>query len=169
MIQRIWMGLMLVALSCNTTQKVSSFKNELWKFTSSKATGQNDLLPKEYLTLELNSTLLEEKLNESKAPQVTLPTLEQTFITVRLEDSRTMSPGLAAKFPNIKSFMGEQIDNSITKVRIDKNSSGFFAMIVAEGQTFFINPLEKGSSVYIIYDKIHAVNGGNPFIDKLVK
>ena len=169
MIYRIWIGLFLTTLSCNSTQKVSGAENDLWTFISTNELKQNELMPKEYLALELNKALLEDKLNQSKTPQITLPTLDQSFITVRLEDSGTMSPVLAAKFPNIKSLKGEQVDNSITKVRIDKNAKGFFAMIVAEGQTYFINPSEKGSSVYIIYDKQNAVKGGNPFVDKLIK
>lgn len=171
MIHRICIGLILIAIavSCNTTQKVSGTKNELWTFTSSKEIEQKDLMPKDYLTLELNDALLGEKLSNSTTPQITLPTLDRSFITVKLEDSGTMSPALATKFPNIKSFKGEQVGNNITKVRIDKNAHGVFAMIVAEGQTYFINPLEKGSSIYIIYNKQNAVKGGNPFVDKLIK
>ncbi len=166
---RLWLVFFLIALSCNSTQKANNVKNELWTYTSSKELEQNDLMPKEYLVLEFNNTLLEEKLDESKTPQITLPTLDRSFININLRGSGTMSSELAKKFPNIKSYLGEGVGNSSIKVRIDKNSSGLFAMIVKDGETYFVNPVEKGSLIYIVYDKRHAVRGGNPFADQVIK
>lgn len=160
--------LLIVVVSCVSTQNIDYAKNDLWEFIPSKEIESNSILPTKYLILTLNKKILEDKLI-SDSPEISLPDTNQAFIMVKLEDSGTMSPELAKKFPNIKSFRGQELDNSSTKVRIDKNSSGLFAMIVRDGQTYFINPIKKGSSTYIVYDKAHAVRGGNPFADQVIK
>lgn len=150
-------------------KKNSSTKNDIWTFISSEDMGNDNSLPKEYTAMKLNIELLEKQLKQSRTPEIALPIINQTLITVKLEDSGTMSADLAAKFPNIKSYKGRELNDSSTEIRVDKNSSGVFAMIVREGQTYFINPIKKGSAIYVIYDKIYAVRGKNPFIERVIK
>lgn len=169
MIQRIFLGLLLIVMNCSPSQKIDTSENILWTFISSTEIETDDSLPTEYGMLKLDNTLLEEKLNQSGTPVISIPTYEGEFITVRLEDSGTMSPALAAKFPNIKSYQGEEIGNSSTTIRIDKNTSGLFAMITRNSEVYFINPKEKGSTTYLVYEKRYARRGSNPFADQVIK
>ena len=170
MIRNFCLGVLLMSITCCTsTQNISSVKGELWTFISSKEIKKNNQLPNEYVALRLDTGLLGKKLRQNEISEITMPTLDLTLITVRLKDSGTMSPALAKKFPNIKSYKADEIGNRSTKIRIDKNSSGLFAMIRKGGKTYFVNPVEKGSTMYIVYDKQHAVKGGNPFIDQVIK
>jgi len=168
-LQGISLSLLLIVMNCAPTQKVDTTENTVWTFISSKEIEEDDSFPTEYMMLKLDNTLLEEKLNQSETPLISVPTHNGDFINVRLEDSGTMSPALAAKFPNIKSFQGTEIGNNSTTIRVDKNTSGLFAMITRDGEVYFINPIEKGSTTYIVYEKKYAKRGNNPFADKVIK
>lgn len=64
-----------------------------------------------------------------------------------LMNSGTMSPELAAKFPNIKSYKGASEDSSI-KARIDTNEEGLFGEFQTTEGKFLLSPYLKGSNVY---------------------
>ena len=74
-----------------------------------------------------------------------------------------MSPELAAKYPDLKSL---KIISERFTGRIDINNDGFYAMIMDGSNTYFINPVVKGSGSYISYDKRQAAkNFNNPFFE----
>jgi hypothetical protein len=51
-----------------------------------------------------------------------------------------MSPALAAKFPGIRSFRGQGIDDPTASVRLDLSPSGLHAQIVSASGTIIIDP-----------------------------
>jgi hypothetical protein len=73
--------------------------------------------------------------------------------------TQTMSPELSAKFPNIKSYVGQNILNKNHKLRITITPSGFFAMTLGSkyGQTY-INPYSKNSNKYVVFNKSQITN-----------
>ena len=163
------LGLLLLGINCSPTQKLDITENEMWTMMASNEIDANDGLPTTYQLLKLDGEVLERKLNESETPVISIPTYTANFITVKLEDAGTMSPVLAAKFSNIKSYRGEAIADSRTTIRLDKNASGLYAMVTKGEEIYFINPVEKGSDKYVVYEKQYAKRGSNPFVDQVIK
>ncbi|CAF3795227.1 unnamed protein product [Rotaria sp. Silwood1] len=65
-----------------------------------------------------------------------------------------MEDGLAVQFPEIKTYLGQGIDDPYSSVRFDYTPLGFHAMIFSESGTVFIDPYAKGDNMnYISYFK----------------
>jgi hypothetical protein len=155
-----WSLIIIWLIGCQTTNNVAS--QSYW----------SDIQPttdsfKEYRSLSL--TLNDLKNSASKDGEISVPLPEGEFINVKIKESATMSPELAKKYPEIKSYIVTKSANIISG-RIDINPSGFYAMITTDTSTFFINPVNKGSKDYLCYDKINAKRDmNNPFVDKVLK
>ncbi len=65
-----------------------------------------------------------------------------------------MEAGLTAKYPEIKSYIAQDIDNPRSTARITMSPSGFRAIIFAPYRTILVDPYaQNDSSNYISYDK----------------
>ncbi len=132
----------------------------------SKITTDVARLPSEYRGLTLDFQKLKNDIEKSNT--VTIPLVNGNNVTVGLENSKTMSEELAKKFPDIKSY--QIINTANVSGRIDINPSGFYAMIITTGNTYFINPLVKKGLEYVSYDKQNVMHDpNNPFIEKPLK
>jgi subtilisin-like proprotein convertase family protein len=120
------------------------------------------IVPQIYRTFQLDADALRAVLDrapaeftEAPAPTVlTIPMPSGTFARFAIYDSPIMEPGLAAKFPNIKTYSGQGIDDPTATIRFDVTPSGFHAMVIAAGSTVYVDPFSRGDvSHYISYDK----------------
>ncbi|MCB0550570.1 MAG: zinc-dependent metalloprotease [Phaeodactylibacter sp.] len=106
--------------------------------------------PKSYRVLQLHTAamlaLLDGAPDESvaNASQSTytleLPRPDGRMETFRLCESPVMAPGLAQKFPGIKTYLGKGVDNPTALARIDYTPHGFHGMVLAGEDTYFIDP-----------------------------
>jgi phosphohistidine phosphatase SixA len=71
---------------------------------------------------------------------MTLPLPDGSFQRYRISESPVMSPALAAKFPEIRSFRGQGIDDPTASVRLDLSPSGLHAQIISGSGTIIIDP-----------------------------
>ena len=63
-----------------------------------------------------------------------------------------MEDGLAAQFPEIKTYIGQGIDEPASSVRIDFTYQGFHAYVISPEGTLFIDPYQKANNnLYITY------------------
>lgn len=70
----------------------------------------------------------------------------------KLENASTMSPELAAKFPQIKSMKG--VSEEGWSARVDTNEEGLFAEFKQNGEVYVLSPLLAGSKTYYaLYNK----------------
>ena len=75
-----------------------------------------------------------------------------SFSRFGIEESSVLEPELAAKFPEIKSYRGQGIDDASLTVRFDRTPQGFHALILSGSQTINIEPANVGkSSLYVNY------------------
>jgi hypothetical protein len=92
--------------------------------------------------------------------QLSLPLPDETFQQFRIEESPIMEPALAARFPEIKTYKGQGIDDPTAITRFDVTPAGFHGMVLSSEGTVLIEPLAEGDITnYIAYfQKDVAVN-----------
>ena len=95
---------------------------------------------------------------------LTLPMPNGSFEKFAIKESPIMEPALAAKFPGIKTYIGQGIDNPTATTRFDFMPSGFHAIILSNQGTIYINPYStKDTNNYISFNKASLVENPNPF------
>ncbi len=76
-----------------------------------------------------------------------------------------MEPALAAKFPEIKTYLGQGIDDPTATTRFDVTPAGFHVIIFSAEATTYIDPYSRGNTInYISYDKRDA-RSDQPFVE----
>lgn len=140
----------VASLACNNSKNATSSKNTTYWKALSKET-----IPEKYNAYQVYQLNEEKFINALKNGSVTLPDDLGNLNHFNIVESNTMSPELAEKFPNIKSYKGEQEDNSLCKSRIEKNNSKLKISVFCNDKTYFIDK-DKELDIYIVYNKKNA-------------
>jgi hypothetical protein len=159
-INRILFTLLITAFSSLSVSAQNNFfarasENEI----PARATAKRLIVPEKYLTSSLNVQGIRNFLwalpaENNQALRAATPILELPMPdgkTARFHvwESSIMEPGLAAKFPGIKSFAGQGIDDPTATIRMDWTPRGFHAMILSDiTGTIFIDPYRQNDVVY---------------------
>ncbi|HEX8878242.1 MAG TPA: zinc-dependent metalloprotease family protein [Phycisphaerales bacterium] len=77
-----------------------------------------------------------------EAPTVMLPRPDGTLEAFALVESPVMHPLLAAKYPSIKTYAAQGIDNPAAVARVSMNELGFFATVLSPEGDYAVAPLE---------------------------
>jgi hypothetical protein len=114
-----------------STFDVQSLRNFLWSLPSEQALG----------------------INRIQAPILTLPMPDGSMARFRVWESSIQESPLAAKFPEIRTFAGQGIDDPYATIRFDYNPYfGFSAQILSPTGRSFIDPYARGDvNKYISY------------------
>ena len=159
-------------ISASDTQ----WPNIQWK--SLKAIENIDQLPKlnvkahQYQLWQANHKSLQKQLltANNQAIVIDLPLPNGKFETFKLIYSPVYEQGLAKKYPNIRTFKGQSLQNPAHQGRFDITPHGFHAMFNHNGQKVFIDPLQRGNNErYISYFKKDAINTKQHRHDKVIK
>jgi hypothetical protein len=148
-------------------QKISTGGQGLWQEIDERsisATGERVTVPVAYKTFRLDQNQLAALL--ALAPKefsrtaflaqtiITLPMPDGTLARFSIEESPIMEPGLAAQFPQIKTYRGQGIDDPTATTRLDVTPAGFHAIVLSAGNTVYLDPYAKGDTAnYISYYK----------------
>ncbi len=121
--------------------------------------------PTSYATFSLQTAAFKQYLHA--APQRVLSIANQSGLVVQLPNPQggleayelireeIMAPELAAKYPEIETYMGRSISNPANLIRLESTPNGITAMIFAEGgKTYLIDPYSNmTASEYMVYLK----------------
>lgn len=81
-------------------------------------------------------------LGEAK---ISLPMPDGTFRQFELIEASVMSPALQAKYPGIRSYRGQCLDDQRITMRLDVSPSGLRAQILAPEGRILVNPVSEGT------------------------
>lgn len=127
-------------------------------------TGERWIVPDRYRVVALNQAQMKasldraplENLNAARTDSMilSLPLPDGSFGRFRVVESPIMEPGLAAKFPELKTYLGQGVDDPTAVTRFDRTPAGFHAMIRSSTGTIFIDPYQRNDTQhYVVYDK----------------
>ena len=117
---------------------------------------EREIIPQAYRTIRLNKEALQDTLR--RAPMeytdaarnrevvLTLPMPDGRFARFRIEESPIMAPELAAKFPEIKTYRGQGIDDRTATIRFDVTPLGFHAQVLSAQETIYLDPFARGDT-----------------------
>lgn len=142
-----------------------SFAQNFWSDVDESKlskTSNRITVPDKYRTVELDFTSLKNFLIKSPNEQTRIASKSNHFLTLPMPDntmqrfavyeSSIMEDELAAKHPEIKTFLGYGIDDPSLNVRFDFTPEGFHALILSQAGRVFIDPFSKGDTKnYIVY------------------
>lgn len=137
----------LVSSKQNTSQS-----DELWKDVNESLAllADHQDTPKKYRLLQLNGTQFSSVI--SKAPMeftraaaqapimLSLPLPDGRLWRFRIVESPVLSAELSEKFPEIKTYSGQSIDDPTATVRFSWTPKGLNALVIGEQDTFVIAP-----------------------------
>jgi len=125
--------------------------------------------PQTFRTVQLDRAALDATL--SSAPRegaiavkqsgavLSLPLPYGGFGRFAFVDSPVMEPGLAARYPQIRTFLGQGLDDPFATVRFDVTPEGFHAQVLSPGGTVYVDPLQRGDvTTHIAYYRHDYVN-----------
>ncbi len=127
-------------------------------------TGKRQIIPDRFRTSELDNAQLKSFLwslprekdiiwSRNQTPVLSLPMPDGSVGRFHVWESSIQEPGLEAKFPEIRTFAGQGIDDPAASIRFDYNPYfGFHAQILSPNGRIYIDPYARGDiENYISY------------------
>lgn len=119
-----------------------------------------DIVPAHYRTLELARPQLESLLATAPAESatpidrspaiLTLPMPDGSHASFRYVESSVMEAPLQLKFPQIRTYVGQGIDDPAATLRFDLTPAGFHAQILSWQGSVYIDPYQRGDDQHYI-------------------
>ena len=125
--------------------------------------GNRVIVPQKYRLASLDRTQMKNflwslpeeetvKYNRNAAPVLSILKPDGSVARFRVWESSIQEPGLEAKFPDIKTFLGQGIDDPYATIRMDYGPNGFHAQVLTINGSYYIDPYAKGDlENYITY------------------
>ncbi len=85
---------------------------------------------------------------------LSLPMPDGEFARFALVESPVMEAGLALKYPGIRTFAGQGLDDANAALRLDVTPKGFHAQVLSAGGDYFIDPFQQDDEQhYVVYTR----------------
>lgn len=141
-------------------------QSSLWKKTSAK---ELSALPKvdrdsqpmksEIFTLDYEGLKAQLRLAPSRNSGqhsdvvVQFPGSDGKLSSYRIYEASVMHPELAARYPQLQSYVGQGVDDPVATIRLTTTTFGLHVMAFTAKGTSYIDPYTKNLKSYIVYDK----------------
>ena len=140
---------------------------ELWKkvskedsFLQKKELFYKKNFPKKYAVLSLELDAFKQTLaglqsrNSSEGKIINLPNSEGELKRFSIKETMYLAPELAAKFPMIKSYSAQGIDDPTASAKISIGADGIHAIVFSgKESTLYLDPYTKDGKEYIVYKR----------------
>lgn len=167
---------LLVGILCFS---FTAFAQSGWKEVSEGSIQKNLFAggrykPEAYKIFQLDESSMQTSLKQAPLRSV-IPASRSSFILTipnsdgkperfRAVESPVMEPALAAKYPGIKTYVGQGIDDPSATIHFDFSLRGFHAMVLsAERKTMYIDPVDRDGKYYVVFSRKDIVNYKNEF------
>ena len=168
--------LLIFTLLAITNLTFSQNKSTIWNVTTKKnnmvALDSRMRLPENKL-FNLNLISLKTNLNNAPARRanvkesntvLSIPNAEGVLERYRVYENSNMDLALAARYPQIKSYMGVGIDNPSATAYFSVSPLGFKSMVLSpDKSTVFIEPISADLGTYTVYRKSDKAQSLTPF------
>src|SRR5687767_3738970 len=178
MVRSLLQSFFIVICSCFLVSSVFAGRStdKIWQAIDEAAIRRPEaerlVVPREYKVFRADKTALRSTL-EKAAPEfggratesetiMTLPLPDGSFARFKIQYSPIMEAGLAANYPEIRSYIAQGVDNPAATARISMSPGGFRAIIFSGYKTILVDPYaQNDSSNYISYEKSAVTDDGN--------
>ncbi|WP_422106728.1 immunoglobulin-like domain-containing protein [Winogradskyella sp.] len=168
-------ALLLIAMMTATATLWSQSKVFWQKQTSNASllskTSHQSL--KEFQTFSLNVNALRQALNGvaqrndfsvSSNTILSFPNAEGKLQRFSVKEASVMHPDLQSRFPDIRSYVGQGLDDASSVIRFSLSPYGFSGMILStNGNNTFIEQVARGSDNYIAFNRKNRIDYHNNF------
>ena len=144
-------------------QVLTAQNNNFWQETSeqiipSRKSPKVLQQPKAERYFKLDMTRLKQVLkkapmeytNPAKGLVIAFPLDDGSIENFVISESPVMAPKLAAKYPNIKSYSGQGLDNPLHSIRFDYTPLGFHGSIHTPKGKVYIDPFTEGKGDFCV-------------------
>jgi len=115
-----------------------------------------EIVPASYRTLALDFEGLKDYfINVPHETQITaknsdfimeIPLPDGSTHNFSIVEAPIMAAELSERYPSIKTFAGQGIDDPTATIRFDVTHKGFHAMVISNSGTYFIDPFSRNST-----------------------
>lgn len=127
-----------------------------------ESTGERWISPAEARTMQFDLSGIKRQLLAAPTERsvsvrqsdlvINLPTPDAQTARFAVVASGVMEPGLAAKFPEIQTYIGQGLDDPTATLQLSINQKGLFAQILSAHGDFYIDPFQVNDSAhYVVY------------------
>ena len=162
-------SLVLTSFSYSQTERAwSNYKGQDVKVAIS---AQRESFPQEFELMQLDLTVLRQALltasdrfEENRTSAViSLPNAEGKLERFRVYEASNFAPDLQAQFSEIRSYVGQGIDDKYARLRLSINPRGINTMVSrADKPSEYMEPYSVDGTVHVVYDS-ERVKGKLPF------
>lgn len=136
----------------------TSLADPVWKLASPQViAGQEDTLPRSSAIFQLDLAAQRSVLSGAPAeftraieqgPILTLARPDGGIDSFTIVESPIMAPELGAKYPQIRTYVAQGVDNPAATARICINELGFFATVLSPDGDYAIAPTDFSQTAY---------------------
>ncbi len=162
-------SLVLTNFSYSQTEKAwSNYKGQDVKVAIS---AQRESFPQEFELMQLDLNILRQVLftasdrfaEKRTSAIISLPNAEGKLERFRVYEASNFAPDLQAQFPEIRSYVGQGIDDKYARLRLSINPRGINTMVSrADKPSEYMEPYSVDGTVHVVYNS-ERVKGKLPF------
>ncbi len=85
---------------------------------------------------------------------ISIPNAEGVLQQFRAVETSVLDPQLAARYPSIKTYAGQGIEDPTAMAYFDFSPRGFHAMVLsADKPTYYVDPVDRNDKYYVVFSR----------------